>query len=82
MQAIIITGESGAGKSFSARKILDFLAEVSSTNAAESAIGANIIIANPILEAFGNAKMPRNDDSSRFGKLFRIAMDDFGAIVG
>eukprot|EP00656_Telonema_subtile_P053564 TRINITY_DN7793_c0_g3_i1.p1 TRINITY_DN7793_c0_g3~~TRINITY_DN7793_c0_g3_i1.p1 ORF type:complete len:632 (-),score=212.94 TRINITY_DN7793_c0_g3_i1:161-2056(-) len=81
-QAIIITGESGAGKSFSARKILDFLAEVSSVNASESPIGSNIIIANPILEAFGNAKMPRNDDSSRFGKLFKIAMDDFGAIVG
>jgi len=81
-QAIIITGESGAGKSFSARKILDFLAEVSAANGCESPIGANIIIANPILEAFGNAKMPRNDDSSRFGKLFRIAMDDFGAIAG
>lgn len=81
-QAVIITGESGAGKSFSAKKVLEFLAEVSAANAKETQVAANIIIANPILEAFGNAKMPRNDDSSRFGKLFKIIVDPHGAIVG
>ena len=63
--------------------MLEFLAEVSAYQAgAESQVAQNILIANPILEAFGNAKMPRNDDSSRFGKLFKIFVDMNGAIVG
>jgi len=82
-QAVIITGESGAGKSFSAKKVLEFFAEVSASKTGqESEVAQNILIANPILEAFGNAKMPRNDDSSRFGKLFKIVVDMRGAIVG
>jgi len=81
-QAVIITGESGAGKSFSARKILQFFSEVSGVNAAASPVSSSIQITNPILEAFGYAKMPRNDDSSRFGKLFKLFFDEGGSIVG
>lgn len=81
-QAIVITGESGAGKSFSAHKILEFLAEVSATNAEASAMSTSMLQTSPILEAFGYAKMPRNDDSSRFGKLIKLFFNSEGAVCG
>lgn len=66
-QALIVTGESGAGKTWNTKVILDFLAYVG-----ESELTNKMLSTTPILEGFGNANMPRNPDSSRFGKLYRV----------
>ena len=68
-QCILITGESGAGKTEAAKKILQFLA-LNSTDAEKAGVvSTRLLETNPILEAFGNAKTIRNDNSSRFGKF-------------
>lgn len=72
-QSIIISGESGAGKTMSARYIMRFLA------AEQTIVGPieeRVLATNPILEAFGNAKTLRNDNSSRFGKYVQIWFSD------
>ena len=77
-QSIIITGESGAGKTYTTMNILDFLARAGGGAAeqGEETITDLMLSATPILEGFGNANMPRNPDSSRFGKLFSIYFDN------
>ena len=69
-QGIVISGESGAGKTESAKTCMDFLTKLVTGDAAdpEEDIGKKILACNPILESFGNAKTVRNDNSSRFGK--------------
>jgi len=93
-QSVVISGESGAGKSEAMKLILQFLTDVSSRadalNQSKDNKGASsssrleqqILAANPILEAFGNAKTSRNNNSSRFGKLITINFDANGAING
>jgi myosin heavy subunit len=88
-QSVIISGESGAGKTEATKKIIQFLAEVS-----DLAVGAGqqvqnqvnlesrLIDANPLMEAFGNAKTVRNDNSSRFGKWTSIEFSSNGRILG
>ena len=77
-QSIIVTGESGAGKTETTKILLNYLADIGE----HSDIGERIMNSTPILEAFGNAKTIRNDNSSRFGKFIRLGFDDSGKIIG
>ncbi len=65
-QSVIISGESGAGKTETAKEVLHFLAEV--CGGSQSDIEHKLVTVGEILESFGNAKTERNDNSSRFGK--------------
>ena len=69
-QCVIISGESGAGKTESAKKIMEYIAAVSNGDSAGVHKIKDIVLAtNPLLEAFGNAKTLRNNNSSRFVRL-------------
>uniref|UniRef100_A0A2K6U4W1 Myosin-7 n=1 Tax=Saimiri boliviensis boliviensis TaxID=39432 RepID=A0A2K6U4W1_SAIBB len=83
-QSILITGESGAGKTVNTKRVIQYFAVIAAIgdrskkdqNPGKGTLEDQIIQANPALEAFGNAKTVRNDNSSRFGKFIRI---HFGA---
>ncbi|XP_040907236.1 unconventional myosin-Ic-like isoform X1 [Toxotes jaculatrix] len=81
-QCILISGESGAGKTEASKKILLYYAVTCPTNDHMAALGDRLLQSNPVLEAFGNAKTLRNDNSSRFGKYMDVQFDFRGAPVG
>ncbi|KEY66548.1 hypothetical protein S7711_08051 [Stachybotrys chartarum IBT 7711] len=91
-QTIVVSGESGAGKTVSAKYIMRYFATRESPDnpgarakrgpEAMSKTEEQILATNPIMEAFGNAKTTRNDNSSRFGKYIEIMFDDSTNIIG
>nr|XP_020447985.1 unconventional myosin-Va isoform X6 [Monopterus albus] len=80
-QSIIVSGESGAGKTVSAKYAMRYFATVSGS-ATEANIEEKVLASNPIMEAIGNAKTTRNDNSSRFGKYIEIGFDNRYRITG
>uniref|UniRef100_A0A8C9FJ27 Myosin IH n=1 Tax=Pavo cristatus TaxID=9049 RepID=A0A8C9FJ27_PAVCR len=79
---ILISGESGAGKTEASKKILQYYAVTCPTTEQLQVVRDRLLLSNPVLEAFGNAKTLRNDNSSRFGKYMDIQFDFKGAPVG
>ncbi|PPD91802.1 hypothetical protein GOBAR_DD11268 [Gossypium barbadense] len=83
-QAILVSGESGAGKTESTKMLMRYLAYMGGrvSNAEERSVEQKVLESNPVLEAFGNAKTVRNNNSSRFGKFVEIQFDQRGRISG
>ncbi|KAK2149285.1 hypothetical protein LSH36_457g02032 [Paralvinella palmiformis] len=80
-QSIIVSGESGAGKTVSAKYAMRYFATVCGAEA-ETQIEKRVLASNPIMEAIGNAKTTRNDNSSRFGKYIEIGFSRNNTIMG
>merc|ERR1712045_453096 len=84
-QAMLITGESGAGKTENTKKVISYLATVAASGkktGKKVSLEDQIVATNPILESYGNAKTSRNDNSSRFGKFIRIHFNAAGKLAG
>jgi myosin heavy chain 6/7 len=84
-QSMLITGESGAGKTENTKKVITYLALVAASGKKSTkkvTLEDQIVATNPILESYGNAKTSRNDNSSRFGKFIRIHFTAAGKLTG
>ncbi|XP_076000045.1 myosin heavy chain, fast skeletal muscle-like [Genypterus blacodes] len=90
-QSVLITGESGAGKTVNTKRVIQYFATIAALGAkkTDAPVGASkiqgsledqIVAANPLLESYGNAKTVRNDNSSRFGKFIRIHFGTSGKL--
>uniref|UniRef100_A0A665USZ7 Myosin motor domain-containing protein n=1 Tax=Echeneis naucrates TaxID=173247 RepID=A0A665USZ7_ECHNA len=91
-QSVLITGESGAGKTVNTKRVIQYFATISvggdkkkdgpaQSGKIQGSLEDQIIAANPLLEAYGNAKTVRNDNSSRFGKFIRIHFGTTGKLA-
>ncbi|KAK5972438.1 MYOsin heavy chain structural protein, partial [Trichostrongylus colubriformis] len=87
-QSMLITGESGAGKTENTKKVISYFAMVGASQTVKKkdkstvSLEDQIVQTNPVLEAFGNAKTVRNNNSSRFGKFIRIHFNRAGKVAG
>ncbi|XP_019629927.1 PREDICTED: unconventional myosin-Ia-like isoform X10 [Branchiostoma belcheri] len=81
-QCVIITGESGAGKTEASKIVMQYVAAVCGKGEEVDRVKEQLLQSNPVLEAFGNAKTLRNDNSSRFGKYMDIEFDFKGDPIG
>lgn len=88
-QSMLITGESGAGKTENTKKVIAYFANVGATTKKDEPkdgkkgnLEDQVVQTNPVLESFGNAKTVRNDNSSRFGKFIRIHFGPSGKLAG
>ena len=82
-QCVIISGESGAGKTEAAKRLMQYIASVSGgTNSSIQETKDMVLATNPLLESFGNAKTLRNNNSSRFGKYLELQFNSQGEPVG
>ncbi|XP_023175381.1 myosin heavy chain, muscle isoform X1 [Drosophila hydei] len=87
-QSMLITGESGAGKTENTKKVIAYFATVGASTKKDDSqknkgsLEDQVVQTNPVLEAFGNAKTVRNDNSSRFGKFIRIHFGPTGKLAG
>merc|ERR1712142_274212 len=81
-QSMLITGESGAGKTVNTKKVIQYFSLIAAgeKKADGQSLEDQIVAANPAMEAFGNAKTTRNDNSSRFGKFIRIHFGSAGKL--
>ncbi|KAM6965529.1 myosin heavy chain, fast skeletal muscle-like [Aplochiton taeniatus] len=90
-QSVLITGESGAGKTVNTKRVIQYFATIAvgggekkkdpTPGKMQGSLEDQIIAANPLLEAYGNAKTVRNDNSSRFGKFIRIHFNTLGKLA-
>merc|ERR1711953_1469982 len=89
-QSILITGESGAGKTENTKKVITYFAFVGSSTVKKvkegekkkASLEDQVVQTNPVMESFGNAKTVRNDNSSRFGKFIRVWFNNMGKMAG
>ncbi|XP_065090263.1 myosin heavy chain, muscle isoform X24 [Ochlerotatus camptorhynchus] len=87
-QSMLITGESGAGKTENTKKVIAYFATIGASSKKEestekkASLEDQVVQTNPVLEAYGNAKTVRNDNSSRFGKFIRIHFTGSGKLAG
>ncbi|XP_065160823.1 unconventional myosin IC [Atheta coriaria] len=81
-QCVLISGESGSGKTEASKKILQYVADVTDRKGNVENVKNKLLQSNPVLEAFGNARTNRNDNSSRFGKYMDIEFNFEGNPVG
>ncbi|XP_072511199.1 unconventional myosin-Ia isoform X2 [Notamacropus eugenii] len=81
-QCIIITGESGSGKTEASKLVMSYVAAVCEKGKEVNSVKEQLLQSNPVLEAFGNAKTTRNNNSSRFGKYMDIEFDFKGSPLG
>ena len=81
-QSLVVSGESGSGKTETNKHLMQYLAFRSKSESLGNDLAESVLSSQPVLEAFGNAKTSRNNNSSRFGKFVKIAMSEKGGVLG